>query len=228
MIPGDPNELQVLAGQYVLGTLDAAAAAEIERALATNDELRAAVAYWESRLHPLSTLAPHADPDPAVWSAIAARIARDGESRRRGAWHSAALWRGATAAAVAFAACLALYIALAPVAKEPTYLALLRASQGQQAAWVAVIGKNSLSLRATGEITAPSDHAYELWVIAPGNSRPDPLGVIADNGALLLHTVAPPIDDGATLAISVEPRGGSPTGQPTGPVVFTGRVSRSL
>ena len=34
------------------------------------------------------------------------------------------------------------------------------------------------------------------------------------------------IAPGATLAISVEPRGGSPTGLPTGPVVATGVVAR--
>ena len=53
MIPTDPAERDALAGEYVLGTLDARAAAAVERAMATDPALRAAVAAWEARLAPL-------------------------------------------------------------------------------------------------------------------------------------------------------------------------------
>lgn len=46
----DREELWALAGEYVLGVLTAEEVAEVERLMASNDELRAAIHYWENRL----------------------------------------------------------------------------------------------------------------------------------------------------------------------------------
>ena len=54
----------MLAGEYVLGVLDAHEADEVAAALAVNAELRRAVAFWERQLHPLSSLAISAEPPP--------------------------------------------------------------------------------------------------------------------------------------------------------------------
>jgi len=67
MIPENQEELQVLAGEYVLGVLEPEAAREVEAALADNAALRAAVLFWEERLHPLADLARAADPPDALW-----------------------------------------------------------------------------------------------------------------------------------------------------------------
>jgi anti-sigma-K factor RskA len=79
-------------------------------------------------------------------------------------------------------------------------------------------------VRAVSVATAPNERVFELWAIAPGNARPRSLGVIPVNGELKLSRLPPDLGDGVTLAISVEPLGGSPTQQPTGPVVFVGTV----
>ena len=79
-------------------------------------------------------------------------------------------------------------------------------------------------VRAVAAATPPIDRAFELWAIAPGAARPRSLGVIPPSGELKLSPLPPDLSDGATLAISVEPLGGSPTQQPTGPVVFVGSV----
>jgi anti-sigma-K factor RskA len=73
--------------------------------------------------------------------------------------------------------------------------------------------------------TPPSGSAFELWAIAPGAAHPQSLGVIPPDGVLRLDALPPSVRDGATLAISIEPPGGSPTRQPTGPVVFVGALS---
>jgi anti-sigma-K factor RskA len=68
---------------------------------------------------------------------------------------------------------------------------------------------------------------FELWGIAGPTAHPVPLGVIPSGGTLRLAKLPRNIGAGATLAISIEPPGGSPTGLPTGPVVFMGTLRAS-
>jgi anti-sigma-K factor RskA len=187
--------------------------------------LRRAVIFWEERLHPLSGLAPAAAPPPQLWDGIAARL--DAATPKREApnlWQSATLWRWTTVAATAAAACLALYIAVTPPAAAPSFVAVLRAPQQDQPAWVATAGGSGLLVRAVAGGTAPVDRSFELWAIAPSAKQPQSLGVIRADGRLELGALPSAIRDGGTLAISIEPKGGSPTGQPTGPVVFVGTL----
>ena len=72
--------------------------------------------------------------------------------------------------------------------------------------------------------TAAADQDFELWVIE-GDEAPASLGVLADAD----HIEVRPSEElrakfasGAVLAVSLEPEGGSPTGQPTGAVVALG------
>jgi len=97
-------------------------------------------------------------------------------------------------------------------------------AQQDQPSWIATAGRSGVVVRAVTAATPPNDRAFELWAIAPGATRPRSLGVIPASGELRLGTVPPDLRDGATLAISIEPPGGSPTQQPTGPVVFVGSV----
>ncbi|MBK1661604.1 RNA polymerase subunit sigma-70, partial [Paracraurococcus ruber] len=74
MIPQDPEEREALAGEYVLGTLDARQAAEVAAALPEDAALRAAVVAWEARLAPLTALAPPEAPPPGLWDRIEAAL----------------------------------------------------------------------------------------------------------------------------------------------------------
>ncbi|HYM02427.1 MAG TPA: anti-sigma factor [Stellaceae bacterium] len=224
MIPANHEELDILAGEYVLGVLDAAQANEIKAALPSHQELQRAVWAWERRLHGLSGIAPPAEPPPGTWEKIAARIAAPTTPARARLWNSVALWRWSTAAAAAVAAGLALYIAAAPPPPGPNFVAVLRAPQQDQPAWVATAGRNGLLVRAVAGDPVPSDRSFELWAIAPGAKRPESLGVIPPDGRLELGALPAAIRDGGALAISIEPKGGSPTGQATGPIVFLGNL----
>jgi anti-sigma-K factor RskA len=224
MIPENHDDLHTLAGEYVLGVLDAAEAGEVAEALATHTELRRAVAFWEEQLHPLAQAIPPAEPPADLWQAIETRItdvpSKPAEQRF---WNNIVVWRWSTAGAAAAAAALALWIALTP-APGPSFVAVLHSPQQDQASWVATAGRDGLLVRAVIAAAPPADRAFELWAIAPGATRPRSLGVIPPDGELRLGRLPPDLRDGATLAISIEPVGGSPTQQPTGPVVFVGSV----
>jgi anti-sigma-K factor RskA len=226
MIPKDRDELHTLAGEYVLGVLDPPEARAIETALASNSALRSAVAFWEEHLHPLSALAPSAEPPADLWDGIAARLddmpAESGEPRW---WNRPTPWRWASAGLAAVAAALILYIVEAPLSLAPNYVAILHAPQQDQASWVATIRRGDLTIRTVATASAPADRNFELWAIGPGTTQPQSLGVIPANGTLHLSRLPAGVRDGTTLAISVEPPCGSPTKQPTGPVVFVGTLA---
>ncbi len=223
MIPDHPEELQALAGEYVLGVLDPEAAREVEAAVVQNAALAAAIAFWQEQLHPLSRLAAPAEPPAGLWRRIEGALAGAAAPAPPRLWDRVATWRWSTAAAVAVAAGLALYIALAPPAPGPGYVAVLHAPQRADAAFVATGGERGLLLRAVAQERPPGDRGFELWAI-PAGAKPRSLGVIPPDGRIELGHLPVPLSEGMTLAISIEPRTGSPTGQPTGPVVFVGAL----
>jgi anti-sigma-K factor RskA len=234
--PDDPVERDALAGEYVLGTLDARSAARVAAALASDAALRGAVAAWERRLAPLSALAlPEAPPEglwdridaaiaPAAAPAAALAIARPAERRPR-----LALWRiwaiGATLIAAAFAG-----VAYVPRTPAPGFMAVLVAGQSQPAFAAMVRPGGELHLAAMTSMAgsrpqAPAGKQWELWGMPPGAKAPTSLGLIPmQGGTLNIATPAVRPQKDMLIMISVEPPGGSPTGQPTGPVVFFGRL----
>ena len=224
MIPDDPIDRSALAGEYVLGLLDADEAREIEQALPSQDALRGEVAFWENRLHPLAALAPASDPPLGIWEKISSKIEAANPSRLPVWWNNAAPWRWTTAGLAAAAAALLLVVARPPTG--PHFVGVLNAPSEQAPSFVVLGGHREIVARAAGA-APPAGRAFELWAIYPNVSRPQALGVIPANGVLRVKDFPTEILAGASLAVSVEPPGGSPTGQPTGPVVFVGKL-RSL
>jgi anti-sigma-K factor RskA len=86
-----------------------------------------------------------------------------------------------------------------------------------------------LVLAVPGDMPADSAHSHELWII-PADGKPRSLGTMPSTRQMhmrLADALAQLLQQGATIAISVEPRGGSPTGQPTGPVVASGALDKA-
>jgi anti-sigma-K factor RskA len=76
-----------------------------------------------------------------------------------------------------------------------------------------------------------TDKALEVWMLPPGGGAPQSLGMFPSerSGTTAVLVLPPEIVEvlaspQSALAVSLEPRGGSTTGQPTGPVLFSGGV----
>lgn len=221
------DDLDLLAGEYVLGTLPPEERQAVERRLLDSPELARRVAAWERHLAPLSQDLPPLTPSPRVWQQLRRSVAAQQPTvPRRGRpslWSSLGLWRGLAGVATAAALCLAaLLLALPP--PPPQLLAVL-GDGGGRPLWVvrAAAGADDLAAAALGT-GPPAPQVPQLWLIPPGGT-PISLGLLHAEG-VSRHGLAVPkgtrLRQGDTLAVSLEPPGGSPTGLPTGPVVSTG------
>ena len=225
-----------VAAEYVLGTLDADPRAQVRARLAVDGELADHVKAWTRRLAPLDEATPPAVPSPAVWQRIEAALdgapvvtapARQPPARL---WHGVGFWRWCTAGAVAVAAALALFVALpGPDRAPPARLVATLQTGGAAPAWLVAIeaDRRRLRIEPVAAVAVPADRSLELWLIVAGAPAPRSLGVLAPAGATTLALTGPlaaAVGPRATLAISREPAGGSPTGTPTGPVVYQGQL----
>ncbi|TDH59832.1 RNA polymerase subunit sigma-70 [Dankookia rubra] len=229
MIPTDPQEREALAGEYVLGTLDARLAAEVAAALPSNIALREVVAAWEARLAPLTALAAPEAPPPDLWRKIEAALPgaapdeapepRPGFGARWGR-----LWQGWAIGASAVAAGLAGFILLQP--DPPPRLMTVLLTSGDQPAWVVEAQRGgALRLASLNPQPVDADRVLQLWALPQGATAPTSLGLIPAAGEVTVtpETLRP--QPGMLIEISLEPPGGSTTGRPTGPVLFIGRLS---
>lgn len=225
----DRSDDDALAAEYVLGVLDEADRATCAERIARDPGFASLVANWEQRLAGMNEGFVEAAPPASVKAALDQRLFSEPEPPvRTGLWSSLGFWRGLAGAAIAGLAVLAIILATEPQPSSETLVAAL-ASADSDARFVALYEPASNSLRVTrvaGE--QPTDRDFELWLIA-GDSAPVSLGLVGaegDRAPSVVATLQDAFAEGATLAVSVEPVGGSTTGAPTGPVVASGPVKR--
>lgn len=219
------EERSALAGEYVLGTLDARRARVVERAMAEDPALAAEVAAWEARLAPLQRMAAPEAPPPDLWDRISASLgdARPMPvARPRRDW----LWKGWSFGASAVAAGLALLVLVRPPTPAPERLMTVLLTSREQPAWLVEAGPEGIRLAALNRQPAPEDRALQLWALPPGATAPVSLGLIPrEGGSVAVSATAIRPEPGMLIEITLEPPGGSPTGRPTGPVQFIGRLA---
>jgi anti-sigma-K factor RskA len=215
------EETDSLAGEYVLGTLDAREASAVMAALPADAALRAAVEQWETLLAPLTALALPEAPPPGLWDRIAASLAPAAArpAARRAGW----LWRGWALGASALAAGLAVFLVLRP-AETPRLMTVLM-SQRDQPAWMVQADGNAIRLAALNPREMPTDRVLQLWALPEGATAPTSLGLIPASGSFSVTMSGIVPQAGMLVEISLEPPGGSATGRPTGPVLFIGRLT---
>lgn len=234
----DPDGIEdddLLAAEYVLGVLDFDARRRVERRARREDAMQRRIEDWEHRFAPMLAGDDLAEAPPAsAWGAVEAQLDRmlRFAAPPRPAPVSERLvsrfwkWFGLGAFGLAAASIAALFVVAQPRVGSPPLAALI-APQGGTPIYAAVIDPRTA--RATLiPVAAGADaaHSNQLWLIGP-DGDPRSLGLIPMEGPAQI-VISPELvpDGGATLAVSQEPPGGSPTGKPTGPVVGTGELRR--
>jgi len=227
-----PEEDELLAAELAFGLIDGEEGAAAERRLASDSAFAEAHARWQAYAAALIT-DPGEAPRPSVWSAIEARLPAN-DVGPAGSVKSLRWWQAGTLAASAAAVVLG-FVALQ---KPQTIFVHVPVAQAPAAPMVAVLtGKKGLVTvsfdPASGRMTSAAsgldlgDRSPQLWVI-PADGKPRSMGVMnatAPGWAKVPAPASAALAAGVTIAVSVEPIGGSPTGQPTGPVILTGKMT---
>ena len=222
------DDRDMRAAEYVLGHQDAAEREAVRRDMARDPELRAAVARWEERLFPLARTADTVAPSPDLLARIKAglppRAANDDVAALRQAVRR---WRNATVLAGSLAASLIVFggVRRWSDAQKPaaTYVAAVNRGGDAPALIVRVDLQSGRVFVRPVSAETPAGKSLELWYIGVG-AAPKSMGLVG--GAENLALPAGVTIDKAKFAVTVEPAGGSPTGGPTGPVVYAGELVR--
>lgn len=225
----DGGDDWTLAGELALGVLEGAARRDAEARVAADPVFAAMVDDWHVRLGDLAAETPPETPPAATWAAIDRRLFAE-TAEPGGLWNSLRFWRwlAAGTAAVA-AACIALLVVLTPPQDGAPLVATLQTAGKGPVYLVHVDPQSGNVVAHVLEPDTDASHVPELWVIA-ADGVPHSLGVMHRTGETRIVLPAPlrPVTAaGATLAVSLEPAGGSPTGKPTGPVIATGKIGES-
>lgn len=242
--PDIPEEIHILAGEYVLGALDMAEMRAVRRRAAVDAGLAAAITAWEQRLAPLADAVSPTTPPPALWARIEAAVlpVRDESAepvslqvpaerlvppvrptrplralQPRRVWP----WQLATVASLALAASVTAF-SLIPRVTPLAEVAALTPPNAVAPGFVAEARPDgSMVLTAVAPAPVPDGQDMELWILRKGATAPASLGVLlAGKRRMALPAMPAP---GTQLMVSLEPKGGSRTGAPTGPVLYAGK-----
>ena len=217
MSPAAPEDDAATAAEHALGLLPEAEAAAFEARLAREPSLRTLFAEWEEDLARLADEVPPEAPPARVRRALMGRLF---PGRRRRRW----AWLGGLGAAAAIA--VAAFVGLERLG-APSLVPLEIAAQDGTVVIAALVDPPTHTISFDSvEAEAPPGRVLQLWLV-PAEAPPVPLAVLPEEGGLdvvLSDALAALATQGGAFAISEEPPGGSPTGQPTGAIVATGAL----
>ena len=230
------SELQDrLAAAYVLGTLCGRARARFASLLKYDPALRLRVQNWERCLAPMALAVPDVTPPPQLWQRILKRIDASRTHRTETRLFG---WRTLAGLGAAVALAFALYIVGNPAEPPVEMVAVMTDAQGQASMIVTWpeqrrLREPQIKLRIVQDQPAmATGAARELWLLPKDpRSPPRSLGMISTDREQIIRIAADAagiIDDAWGLALSVEPAGGSPTGAPTGPMLYKGRCIKII
>ena len=225
------EDIDMLAAEYVLGTLDATERTAVAARRQREPQLDSAINDWQRRLAPLDAATPEVTPPDTVLPAIERRLKAQTANPAQGTEIVAlrrrvTRWKWATAAASALAASLALAVVFRDAILPPqaqTYVAVFNKEDAAPSFVMSIdLATRQLTIRPVDAQRAPGK-TYQLWIAAERyNNVPRSLGLMDETGVISRHDLSVYDRDllqNATFGVSVEPTGGSPTGRPTSPAL---------
>ena len=214
---------RALAADYAIGLMPAAARRRFDALLLEDAALRVELGHWQDALASLTGALPERPVPAHVWEGIKARI----EPQVLHLPAKRPFWKSIRVLAAACAVVVAVLVGvLYQRDLGVEYNATLLAANQQPALQIKAFGDHLQVEPLTLAAIEPT-RALELWAI-PTSGKPISLGLVpvAGKGRIPLSTEQQALLKApVTLAVSLEPQGGSPTGQPTGPVLYQGQLA---
>jgi anti-sigma-K factor RskA len=239
-----------LAAEHVLGLLEGDERGLAERLLASDGGFQAQVEQWRRRFSEWDSTAADEPAGEDLWHRIeggletspqaepAHAVPRPAATPRpssprllQGLWDSLSFWRAfgmaGAAAALVLAAGLAFFAEKA--SRQPILVAVLMNEANQPGAVLRTFTDGRAELTPLGDMQIPHNHSIQVWTFPDPAGAPVSVGVVQTARTVLLSLQnLPQPHSNQLFAISVEPLAGSPTGQPTGPVVMKGTATTAL
>ncbi|MCD6005439.1 MULTISPECIES: anti-sigma factor [Halomonadaceae] len=218
----NPDERHLAAGEYVLGVLDKEQKTHFEALLAVSHDLQNDVDSWREHLQLFNEQLDPRTPPKEVWQ----RIIQATGAFPPPWWQRLGVWQTIAAGFGAVAIVFGTLWQQAELSTLPQGEAVFVVQdESRTPGWIisATTG-GELIVQAVQPTQVSSNQTGELWLIAEGT--PISLGLLPEQGNLRLHPSAELRAQlfNADLAVSIEPRGGAPDGQPTGPIIDHGRL----
>jgi anti-sigma-K factor RskA len=217
-----PALRRALAADYAIGLMSTAARRRFEHLLLDDPALRAELAQWQETLATLAEPLAEQTPPEQVWENIVARI--DPQELHVPARRP--FWNWLRISAVACSLIIAIGLGVLYKRDTPNFNATLVAANHQPAISVQAYS-HYLNVEPLTLAPVETGRSLELWAI-PADGKPISLGLLPAHGKgriILNDSQQQLLSKPITLAISLEPEGGSPTGQPTGPVLYQGALA---
>jgi anti-sigma-K factor RskA len=214
---------RALAADYAIGLMPATARRRFEALLLEDAALRVELGHWQDALASLTGALPERPVPEHVWDSIKARI----EPQVLHLPAKKPLWMNPRLLAAACAVVVALFVGVMYQRDTGQAYNAMLVSASQQPALQIQAFPDHLQVEPLALAAVEPARDLELWAIAPGG-RPVSLGLLpaAGKGRIPLSKAQQALLTAPlTLAVSLEPQGGSPTGQPTGPVLYQGQLT---
>ncbi|MBJ7262720.1 MAG: anti-sigma factor [Burkholderiaceae bacterium] len=192
--------------------------------------LTAAARSTPAQATPVRSAPAHSTAAPAPVDAAPVRRPAESDAGWRGVWDNVMAWRWLTAGLAVAALVLAIMPTVTPQAPAATHMAVLQApGETAKPGWVVTVQPNGdVVLDSLLHVAATPGRSVELWTLAPNEKRPRSLGLVAAGKSIRLPASAVgPVHNNQLFEMTLEPEGGSPTGGPTGAILFIGRVVSS-
>jgi anti-sigma-K factor RskA len=224
-----PDLANRLAADYVVGLLHGRARRRFEALLPAHAALRAALRSWNEYLMPLTASLAPVPPPARIWRRIEARISGGVAAPAPASWWGRlALWRAISGVATLATLSLALLLALPGPVPAPIIVVLDAATPAPAgatpASFIASISGDGRALVTRPlNVSVQADRALELWAVPPSGA-PRSLGLVSAGGATVVRR-GRLLEGTAALAVSLEPPGGSPSGAPSGPILYVGKLN---